>query len=341
VNNLGDLLKEIFKRTGVYFVILGILLLLVAANGSIPFVPNARPFETYWVIILGVLGGFFILIGVIISIRDRQTSTSVPEKITGPSVNALDQSSIQKLRESGLTRSFRIPVDNGIRLERVCYLIDEEVQKGTGHLRLTASSGHSYLHPSGPVWQQAGLSQLIGDGKVKFDVVLESPFSSFAETRALANKVHHNHWDERQLLSHLVELLKYTNFNCRVTSEAITCSLFLTSRAVYFDPYLWALPSPSSLERTENKFWVFEFDKVIDPRCVNLDCYKLLEKHFDFIYQNGIPLEQFLYKPEAGRKPISRERFLTLFQEDPDQALIHYKRSCAEFNDLISPRLKG
>lgn len=341
MNSASDLFKEVLKRAGVLFLLIGILLVLVAAGGGLP-IPNAQPFGMSWSLIIGSLGGLFIIAGGVMTIVDWRDSGKAgertPSKMTVPG-GTLDHDSFQQLNRSGLAHAFRIPVDNRARLDRVCHLIKEEVEKGSGHLRLTASSGHSYLNPNGPVWESAGIGKLIESGKIRhLEVILESPFTSFAETRAIANNVTHHQWEEKQIIAHLVELLKYPNVELRVTPEAITCSLFFTSKAVYYDPYLWS--QPNALGRTENNFWVFEFDKVTDPTNVNMDCYGLLEGHFEFLRKGSLALEKLLYKPDQNGKVPRKELFVRLFGKSPEMALNNYNQLTAEFHERIKKRLK-
>jgi len=238
------------------------------------------------------------------------------------------------LAMSGLTHAFRIPTDNSPRLDRVCELTDQEA-KGHGQLRLVASSGYSYLNPLGLVWK-ARLGELITRGVVEMSVVLESPFSHFAVTRAVANKVDRHHWQEKQRPENLIELLQYPNISVRVTDASVNCSLFFTSQAVYYDPYLWALPHPAS--RTENNFWVFEFDKVSDPR---YDCYTLLEKHFEFLHRYSVPLEEVLHTPEEGSTLPRGKEFYDLYRENSDVALNRYEALTKEFQQKVRTLLKG
>jgi hypothetical protein len=339
---MNELLKELLKRVSALFIILGIILVLLAANGGIPL-PGAKSFTATWVTILVVCGGILALAGIVMAVIDWRASIGKPADLKSTNTSSLngklDRNSIQQLENSNLTRAFRIPVDNSLRLERVSYLIEQEVNKGNGHLRLTASSGHSYLNPNGPVWKSAGIGSLIESNKIHhLEVVLESPFTSFSETRAIANHVTHNQWEEKQIVDHLVELLKYPNVDLRVTAESITCSLFFTSMAVFFDPYLWSLPD--SLARTENNFWVLEFDKVTDPKFVNMDCYALLGRHFEFLQKNSIPLENLLYQPEQGGKVPHKEQYYKLFNKDPEAALNNYKILTADFHNRLHNRMK-
>jgi hypothetical protein len=344
-NNMDAFWKELIKRAGLAFLVLGLILVLFAANGSPLFISGASPFAAIWVIILGVIGGLLAITGVVMTVIEWRASISntAPNSLPTPSSSSLndklDQASILQLQRSGLTRAFRIPVDDNVRLEHVCELIHEEVNKGEGHLRLTASSGYSYLHPNGPVWKSAGMGPLIESGKIKsLEVVLESPFSLFAETRAIANNVTNNQWEEKQRIDQLVRLLQYPNVDLRVTAESITCSLFFTSRAVYYDPYLWSLPN--TLGRTENNFWVLEFDRVTDPTSEKLDCYGLLEGHFEFLQKNGIALEKLLHRPEAGGKVPRKEQFFKFYKKSPEIALNNYNALTADFHERITKRMK-
>lgn len=341
MNNTSDLVKELLKRAGVLFLLIGLIFIVLAANGQLP-IPNTHAFEKSWILVIAGLGGFFVLAGVIMTIVDWRESTKSVDTISKSKSSQgklLDRDSIQQLDYSGLTRAFRIPGDNGIRLERVCHLIKEEVAKGNGTIRLTASSGYSYLNPNGPVWKSAGIGELIDRGKIQhLEVILESPFTAFAETRATANNVAHHQWEEKQVITHLVELLKYPNVDLRVTSESITCSLFFTSKAVYYDPYLWSLPA--TLGRTENNFWVFEFDKVTDPTHADMDCYGLLEGHFEFLQKNSISLERLLHKPEQGAKIPRKEQFFRMYDKNPELALNNYNMLTKDFHERIKKRLK-
>jgi len=164
--------------------------------------------------------------------------------------------------------------------------------------------------------------------------VLESPFSDFALTRALANGVHHHHWQEKGPPEILVDLLQYPNVTIRVTDRAVLCSLFLTSQAVYYDPYLWALPFPGA--RIENNFWVLEFTKVKDS---DRDCYALLEKHFDFLRSHSVPLEEVLHAPTNGSQCPHGKEFFDFFENDNEVALNHYHASTRKFAEKVR-RLK-
>lgn len=339
---MKELFNELIKRAALLYLILGLILLVLAANVIYPIF-GMKPFEGIWIIVLSVGGGILAITGFVMTLIEWRASIASADvaklpKTLSPS-GKLDGSSTQQLERSGLAHAFRIPVDNGVRLQRVCHLIEDEVNKGNGHLRLTASSGHSYLNPNGPVWKSAEIGTLIESGWIKhFEIVLESPFTLFAETRAAANNVMHHQWEEKQIIGHLVELLKYPNVDLRVTAESITCSLFFTSKAVYYDPYLWSLPD--TLGRTENNFWVMEFDKVTDPKFVNMDCYGLLERHFEFLQKNSIALEKLLHRPQQGAKVPRKEQYCRLYNKNPDIALNNYNTLTVEFHERIKKRIK-
>jgi hypothetical protein len=339
---MNDLYKELLKRVSVLFLVLGLFLVVLAANQGLP-IAGAKSFSPSWVTGFAIVGGVLAVAGAVMAIIDWRRTVPGPVDVHASKASAtggvLDRTSLQQLQQSGLSHAFRIPTDNAVRLDRVVQLIHEEVEKGEGHLRLTASSGHSYLNPNGAVWKAAGIGDLIASGRIReFDVVLESPFTSFAETRALANNVSHHQWEEKQIIDHLVELIKYPNVNLRVTLVSITCSLFMTSRAVYYDPYLWSLPT--AMGRTENNFWVFEFDRVTDPKLAQLDCYGLLERHFEFLQKNSIAMEKLLHLPESNGKVPRKDQFIKLFDKNRSAALNHYEALTADFHARINKRLK-
>ncbi|HEY1754330.1 MAG TPA: hypothetical protein VGG72_02965 [Bryobacteraceae bacterium] len=212
---------------------------------------------------------------------------------------------IDTLSRSGLTNAFRIKEQNRERLHRVKDLIREEAKVKQPHFRLVASSGFSYLNRSmGPVWVEAGLGDIVYGRKARFDVVLESPFSDFAECRALANVDTRHHWDHKVNVRELEELQdQRPNLSIRVTEIPVNCSLFITSKSIFYDPYLWA--RPSGVHPTENNFWVFEFRRGEE----SYDCYELLTRHFSFVWENSVTLREFL------RQEPSYERRTKLFEE--------------------------
>ncbi len=204
---------------------------------------------------------------------------------------ALGINYLKAFERSGLESAFRIKIENPTRDIRVRELVEEEIA-GPAKIsfRLLASSGANYLNPEGKVWQ-AGLGRAIIDGKADFTIILESPFSAFAKTRALANKITHHQWQEKISIDHLLSLNKRSNVTICVTEHSVNCSLFFTGNAVLYDPYLWARRSEA--DRTENNFWVMEFRKQDNPD-LNYECYNLLEGHFNFLLNTSISLKDFL-----------------------------------------------
>jgi TIR domain len=257
---------------------------------------------------------------------DDAVVTAVKKFIPEP-VKPFEPDSAKRLVNEGLARAFRIPEDdqNGRRLTRVRELIEEEARTNK-RLRLIASSGFSYLHTNGQVWKTAGLGELITSGQIEIAVVLESPFSHFAMT----NQINQNQWEDKQSVSALVSLLKYPNVSLRVTDFAVNCSLFMTSSAVYYDPYIWALPFPGG--RTENNFWVLEFENTDKHR----NCYWLLGTHFDFLRSKSIPIEDFLHRAENGKATPNGMSFYDFYLENPQVALNRYNKLNKEFSKTLN-----
>ncbi len=327
-------LSKLFERTPLAFVFLGALLLLVAALGGLPIGNLPQIMDTGWRYVLAGGGIVIVFVGIILIIIEYKSPNPKNKINTEDSRgNASSSFSIDQLTKSGLVQAYRIPINNHAREQRVRELITEEMTTNR-ELRLVASSGYNYINPNGKVWVDAGLGKLITKGEINITVILESPFAPFAITRAIANKVDHHHWQEKQNPVDLIDLLQYPNVSIRVTDEAVNCSLFLTSQAIFYDPYLWALDSPHS--RTENKFWVFEFDRVSN---IEYDCYSLLEKHFDFLLHYSIPLEEVLHTPEAGSRLKRGRDFYYFFKTNPDLALNKYYSLTKEFQAIVRARL--
>jgi len=201
---------------------------------------------------------------------------------------AASRSWIDSLFRSGLTNAFRMKQHNAQRLQRITELIQEELVEKEPYFRVAGLSGFNHLNSKGSVWQ-AGLGQAVSEGRARLEAVLESPFSDFAFCRAVANEDTRHHWESGVDLAELSLWAKLPNVAIHVTDMPLNCALFFTSKSVYYDPYLWARPSRA--DTTEHNFWVFEFRKCTDA---NYDCYGLIGKHFDFLWRNSMPLQQFL-----------------------------------------------
>lgn len=221
------------------------------------------------------------------------------------SVVAISDKLTETFGLAGLYSAFRIKKQNNLREVRIKEIVAQEVShcdhKG---FRLSASSGNNYLNVNGKVWGDAKLGEIVMKGSAQLHVVLESPFSAFSITRAIANNVDYHHWEDKMSFHRLKELNNYDNITIKITDHAVNCSLFFTSDSVFYDPYIWA--KPESADRTENNFWVFEFIRRDNPD-YNFECYHLLEKHFNFLYNTAVPLEEFLGSNDVNYHKGSEE----------------------------------
>jgi hypothetical protein len=223
--------------------------------------------------------------------KNEEVLKSCKEIIEKASKEETSESFPNILKQCGLKNAFRIPIDDEKRGKRVKELVSNERKKtGQKHFFLLASSGFNFLHKSGKVYR-GGLGDAIYDDKAMLSVVLESPFSPFAYARALACHEIHHHWDEKVDIYQLEKLDELENVNIQVTEHPVNCSLFFTSEAVFYDPYLWSKPKKS--EAVENHFWVFDFERINDGLS-DYECYHLLKLHFDFLFKESIPLKDFL-----------------------------------------------
>jgi len=300
---LDQILSLVKEKPWLFLLVFGVLLSAIAALGVVPIEKAPYRIDAYGRIALFGIGLLAIFYALVKLSKD-------PE----PNGN---HDLLNELLKCGVQNAFRVPTE--ARQKEVKRLINEEVEN-SGKFRLLAMSGYSYLNPNGAVWKHAGLSKIITEEKATFDVVLQSPFSFFAFNRAIANRVEHSHWDEKQKPENLAELLKYSpSLNIMVTEYALNCSLFFTSKSVLYDFYLWS--APNSSDRTENNFMALEFKRASGSR---YDSYRLLEKHYDFFLTKSIPLEEFLHTPESGQKHIYGREFYYLYKANPELALNRY-----------------
>ena len=339
----SSLLGVLNKILGIHWLVLmvfGILLLLVSAPNSIPLGGKDVTIDYPWRVGISILSIILLIAAfvlLVLQIRENKLSGKSPTpKADEQKPNAESESLIKVsnkhlkgLVDSGCTNAFRIPIENHLRLERVGQIIAEEA-RGNKKIRLMASSGYSYIVANGPVWDSAGLGKLIETGAITLEAVLESPFSDFATTRALANGKNVSHWQDKISLDAIVNALQYPNVSIWVTELPVNCSLFFTSKEVFYDPYLWA----RRIGRTENNFWVLEFSKISNAE---LDCYELLEKHYQFVKESSIPLEEFLTPPiKPGGKILRGPHFYDAYRKNTAP----YLRYFTERSNRFSARLK-
>jgi hypothetical protein len=305
----------ILNRDPLVFLFLASIFLLLSSVGKLSYSGSEIvALDTAGRMATGAIGGILLVVALILFWNEMPWSPHGSASATS-SHSDLDKEFLRRLPLSGLNEAFRIKVENSLRLERVKELIAEEA-KGPCSLKLLASSGHHYINKMGNVWNDAHLGELLEAGRMNLIVVLESPFADFAQTRAAANNTLNDHWVERQPPEGLIELLRHPNIQIRVTSIPVNCSLFITSKNVLYDPYLWGRPHPG--EATENNFWVFEFCPADDK---HRDCYNLLNRHFDFCFEHSKRLEDFLYIPQAGESQRYGLDFYVAFQAAPDKYL--------------------
>ena len=241
---------------------------------------------------------------------------------------SLDSDLANTLDKSGLRSAFRIKVENPARDIRVKELVAEEcTRQENARFHLLASSGNNYLNVAGKVWD-AGLGEAIVERNATLTVILESPFSPFSKTRALANRFTHHNWQEKISIDRLKGLATHDNVTVRVTEHPVNCSLFFTNKAVFYDPYLWAKPKEHS--RTENNFWVFEFMRMSNPD-YDYECYQLLARHFNFLLSTSVDLIGFLDEHEYITET---EQFQQDMKTELEKLGVEFEKLGVEFEKL-------
>jgi hypothetical protein len=213
-------------------------------------------------------------------------------------------------KQSGLVDAFRLKPDSRKWRLRIAELISEESSSKAPYFRLAARSGSSYFSPSGTVYGE-GLARAIERG-AKVEAVVESPFTNLAAESGRSSIT-----DQRYAAINDLRALERSRLHVsvNVTDIALNCSLFFTRHSVLFRPYLLSSTEPTG--STEHNFWVIEFRKVEEG---DFECYGILEKHFEALRQNSVPLSEFL--------------FLHGLREDRDAAMLRAR----QYGELVDKK---
>lgn len=164
-------------------------------------------------------------------------------------------------------------------------------------MRLAANSGASYL-AVGLQRHWPNVRRRLAE-RVPFKVVLLDPFSA---EKAVRNRVNlaGELFDAKLPLGDIIrQCNEFSDLEVRFASAGMTCSVFITNDVAYFDPYHLA-PDGG---RISNLFLCLRFRKMkIDTGLSN---FELASRHFDQIWQQSIPLENWLekYKGQLDQLP--------------------------------------
>lgn len=98
IMNISELIKELLKRASALFLVLGVALLLLVANGRLP-ISGANPFNAVWSMILSIVGSILAVAGIVMAVIDWRTSI----------VKLVDQSSMVSSPLTGSNEKAAIP----------------------------------------------------------------------------------------------------------------------------------------------------------------------------------------------------------------------------------------
>lgn len=81
---------------------------------------------------------------------------------------------------------------------------------------------------------------------------------------------------------------QYPAIKIRITNYNIYCSLFFSEKDLIFDPYHLGKVG----DRIENNFFALKLTNSTESG----DYYKILKKHFEYLWSNSVEFEVFLKK---------------------------------------------
>jgi len=163
-------------------------------------------------------------------------------------------------------------------------------------MRLAANSGASYLSvglnrhwPN--VWRRIA-------ERVPFKVILLDPYSAERKARNLIN-VAGEAEDSKLPLGDIIRACnKYSELEVRFASTGMTCTVFVTEKEAYFDPYHLA-PDGG---RISNLFLCLRMQKMTPAS--GLSNYEIISRHFDSLWSTAIPLRDWLKQKKSMLGPL-------------------------------------
>lgn len=167
---------------------------------------------------------------------------------------------------------FRIPKENSARDARMMEVLSDTFSS----LSLLGLSGFHYVHAQGKNWQY-GIRRHLDEGR-PMRILLAHPEGEEARIRKRAEARGNAEAFLKVPLRRLEELKnRYPQLEVKLTTLPIYCSIFMTDRSVFYDPYhLGCLEGHDS---GQNLFLLVEF--------THGQCYTLLERHFDFLWNDS------------------------------------------------------
>jgi len=158
---------------------------------------------------------------------------------------------------------------------------------------LLAESGASYLDPAIRRHWDTLKSKL--ESGLTLRILLVNPFSPAKQVRNTRNNVH-SAIDPKLRLDLIGSVVRqYENVEVRFTDEVYS-SLFITDTEIIYDPYHLG----KAADRIENYFIAIHIQKTDGNE--RRDFYHLLKDHFEFLWNSGLRLSDFVdrYAKELG-----------------------------------------
>ena len=187
-----------------------------------------------------------------------------------------------KANEYGIQKFFNMKNNQEIYERNI---INIDIIKRGNQFSLLADTGNSYIDPSlRRHWDYLKLK--LNDG-IPIRLLLTNPF---CESKQIRNKLNNvtTKIDPKLKLDVIYNLYKnYGRFDIKFTNE-VYCSLFFSESEMIYDPYHLG----KTEDRLENYFLAFYIKQLQTDN--NFSYYNVLKSHFDYLWSNGINLQEFV-----------------------------------------------
>lgn len=265
--------EEILSRKILIFIWIGELCLFVLSVGAVSYCAGKQEWGLFSIFVLICL----VLFAGLKYLQSEPILTRLKK------LEQKEFSLANRFANWGIRSIFNMQDNKELQERNIANL--EMIERGN-IFSLMAESGASYIDPS--IRRHWDALKIKIDQGFSFRILLLEPFCSSKKIRNDRNQVRSS-IDPKLKLEAIATICKsYDNVEVRFTNEPY-CSLFFTDNEMIYDPYHLGQAG----ERIENYFLAIMFERK-DGNKRNF--YNLLKDHFDYLWSNGIRMNDFIRK---------------------------------------------